>query len=124
MMMAIGPVGAAVFIVAWVLLVASMVYSVVEGVSFFVLQPWVFRHGPIVLRQHRLSPNLAARTSRTIQLTESGRFRFIEPNMAVFCFGRSWFSTRLRTAVFGSINLDRMSTRLNSSHEWIARMPA
>ena len=93
------PVGAAAFIAAWVLLVASMVYSVVEGVSFFALQPWAFRHGPIVLRQHCLSPNQAARTSRAIQLTESGRFRFIEPNMAVFCFGRSWFGTRLRTAV-------------------------
>jgi hypothetical protein len=93
------PVGAAAFIVAWVLLVASMVYSVVEGVSFFALQPWAFRHGPIVLRQHCLSPNQAACTSRAIQLTESGRFRFVEPNMAVFCFGRSWFGMRLRTAV-------------------------
>ena len=97
--MAIGPVGAVPFIVAWVLLVASMVYSVVEAASFFALQPWAFRHGPIVLRQHCLSPNQVGRTSRAIQLTESGRFRFIEPNRAVFCFGRNWFGTRLRTAV-------------------------
>ena len=98
--MAIGPVGAAAFIVAWVLLVASMVYSVVERVSFFALQPWVFRHGPIVLRQHCVSPNHAARTSRAIQLTESGRFRFSESNMAVFCFGRG---SRMRFfALFGS----------------------
>ena len=35
-----------------------------------------------------------------------------------------WGPLRIETEEIGKPNLDRKSTRLNSSHEWISRMPS
>ena len=94
-----GPVGATAFVVVWLLFASSILYWVIEGLSFFALRPWAFRHGPLVLRQRRPSPNFAPCSSDAIRLTKSGRFRFSGPNTAVFCFGRNWLGIRFRTMV-------------------------
>lgn len=96
--MPIGPVGAAAFLLVWLLLVGAMGYLAVEAFSFFAMRPWAFRRGPVVLRERRQSSGPHARND-SIQFTQSGRFRIIAPNVAVFCFGRGWLSLRLRTMV-------------------------
>jgi len=95
--MPIGSVAAATFLFAWLLLVGSMVYFAIEAISFFAMRSWAFRHGLLVLRERRRS-GLQRRSNGT-QLTRSGRFRVVGPNVVVFCFGRTWFGFRFRTPV-------------------------
>jgi|SRR5215813_10771514 len=94
--MPIGWVAAGTFLVVWLLLASSMVYFAIEGISAFAMRLWAFRHGPLVFRERRPSLGLQRRTNGT-QLTRSGRFRVVGPNVIVFCFGRSWFGLRFRT---------------------------
>lgn len=96
--MPIGPVGAAAFLLVWLLLVGAMGYLMVEAFSFFAMYPWAFRHGPVVLRERRPSSGRQEGNDK-VQFTQSGRFRLIAPNVAIFCYGRGWLDIRFRTMV-------------------------
>ena len=60
---------------------------------------------------------------------EIGRFGCIDPDALVYALETTTRGTWLEGTVFEvdrrpGLVLDRKSTRLNSSHEWISRMPS
>ena len=91
-----------------------------------VVLPWVFKLSPFVLSILMQAATYGiAVLGMVVVLGYTGQ---INLGQAAF-FGVGAYSVALGTTVYGlgfwpSLAIDRKSTRLNSSHEWISRMPS
>ena len=83
--------------------------------------------GEPVLFLHGSGPGVSAWANwRLVMPACAERFRLIAPDMVGFGFTErpAGIAYDLDTWVAQAVGLDRKSTRLNSSHEWISRMPS
>jgi len=87
--------GIVAFVVIWFGIAAAMLYNLIETAAFFTLKSWAYARGPVVLRAS-LPAAAPARADGT-RVTAAGRYRFVGPGVALFCFGRGWLSPHLRT---------------------------
>lgn len=98
MSQSLAQVWVAILIIPMLVFFASMVYSVVEAIAAFRLQPWPYRRGFVVLSESRPSA-VPPPFQQATRLTESGRYRMLSPDSAIFCSGRQLFGFRFNTSV-------------------------
>ena len=83
--MPISTTSAIVFLVAWLMVVLGMIFSIAEDVATARFRPWAYRVGPVLFRGRRRIPAPLFRSNTApAEETETGLFKMIAPGIGLF----------------------------------------